>query len=419
MALATGFIFLQTKGVIGIDLTTEELLKYAVDNGMLDLPHIQQSIDMKQREELLKKHPYKIWHGKDNNWHTYLPTETGRIPRRRKDKKDLEDVIINYWKQQEENPTIKEVFSEWNDRRLRLGTISDASHLRYKQIFNQGYAEIADKRIKSTSIEQMSDFLEEQACKLNLSAKAFSSLKTVTRGIFKRAKKRKLISYNIEEAFMELDVTELNFKPTVKEDCFEVFDEEETDKIITYLKDNLDIHNLCILLIFATGIRIGEAVALKHEVFEGNTFRIKRTETRYTDEDGVYHYDIKEFPKTVAGFRTAIIPNGYSWIISKIKSANAFGEFVFTNNGERLHTNTIRSRLSRICKKLNIIHKSPHKIRKTYGTILLDNHVDQRLILDLMGHADIGTTENHYHRNRKKIDACTKILSDIPDFMAK
>jgi len=37
-----------------------ELLKYAVENGIIDLEHVQEEIEMKEREELLKKHPYSI-----------------------------------------------------------------------------------------------------------------------------------------------------------------------------------------------------------------------------------------------------------------------------------------------------------------------------------------------------------------------
>lgn len=65
--------------------------------------------------------------------------------------------------------------------------------------------------------------------------------------------------------------------------------------------------------------------------------------------------------------------------------------------------------------ELERISKSPHKIRKTYGTILLDSGVDNRLILDQMGHASIGTTERHYHRNRRNIDAKQNILNRIDD----
>ena len=82
-------------------------------------------------------------------------------------------------------------------------------------------------------------------------------------------------------------------------------------------------------------------------------------------------------------------------------------------------TNCIRRRRERNCKRLGIYKKSPHKIRKTYGSILLDNKVDQRLVVDIMGHADIACTEGYYHRNRKSQNQKLQIISDIPEFQAK
>ena len=76
----------------------------------------------------------------------------------------------------------------------------------------------------------------------------------------------------------------------------------------------------------------------------------------------------------------------------------------------------MRARLWRICKKLGIYNKSPHKIRKTYGSILLDNHIDNKVIIDQMGHTDILCTEEHYHRNRKSIDVKSQLISSIPEF---
>ena len=91
---------------------------------------------------------------------------------------------------------------------------------------------------------------------------------------------------------------------------------------------------------------------------------------------------------------------------------------MFVNSrGERMTTNCFRARLRRICDKLGIYKKSPHKIRKTYGTILLDNNVDERFVLGQMGHSNVKVTENHYHRNRKSIAKKVEVVSRIPDFL--
>lgn len=78
----------------------------------------------------------------------------------------------------------------------------------------------------------------------NLTAKAFSNLKTVTKGLLKRAKKQKLISFNVEELFQELDASETDFYKVIKEDYEEMFSEEEMPIMIDYLKKNLDTKNI-------------------------------------------------------------------------------------------------------------------------------------------------------------------------------
>ena len=108
-----------------------DILRFIINNGMIDISDVQDSMEAMKREELLKRHPYKIWQGKEGKWYTYLPDEKkGRVQRERNTQREIENLVIRYWKTQEENPKITEVFEEWNDRRLELKKISDATHLR-------------------------------------------------------------------------------------------------------------------------------------------------------------------------------------------------------------------------------------------------------------------------------------------------
>ena len=63
-----------------MELSDMEILQYAVSNGMIDTESLQKSIEMKKKEEYLKKHQYAINKGKDGYWRTYLPD--GRSQRR-------------------------------------------------------------------------------------------------------------------------------------------------------------------------------------------------------------------------------------------------------------------------------------------------------------------------------------------------
>lgn len=402
-----------------ISMSDTELLKYAIENGIIDPAHVQEKIEMQRREELLKMHPYTIWEGNDGKWHTYLPDNKGRVPKKRSSRKEIEDVVIGFWKEKLENPTVKDIYYEWVDDRLARKEISKATYDRYQVDFNKFFGNFGKIRIKEVAEIDIEDFLLNAISEYSLTARSFSNLRTLVYGIFKRAKKKHYISFSITQVTNDMEIAKNSFKKVVKEDYQEVFMEDEEPKVINYLVENQDILNLGILLLFKTGMRVGELVAVKFSDIIGNTIRIRRTETRYKDENGKAVFGIKETPKTEAGIRDVIIPNDFLWIIRKIKVLNPFGEYLLTKDGSRVKTYSIRKRLYSICEKTYIYKKSPHKIRKTYGSILMDNDIDSTLIIGQMGHTDIQCTERHYHRNRKNNDRKADILSSVPELMAR
>ena len=393
-------------------------LNYLVDNGIIDLPNIQSIIEMKKRQELLNNHPYKIWCGSNGKWYTYLPDESkGRVLKKKSTKKDIEDVIIKYQESVMSNPTIEELFDEWNDHRRDISRIAKSSHTRLRQVFDRHFKEFGKRRIASVKENEWIDFLEAQVFEHNLSSKAFASLKSITKGMLKWAKRQGVITYNPELMLTELDLSDNVFTKKIKEDYEEVFDEDETQKMLSYLAGNRDIRNDGITLLFVSGMRVGELVGIKPQDINlnSNTVKIRRTETRFKDGDETI-YTIKEYPKTQAGVREIVIPSSYSWLLKELYVKSMGQEFVFEENGKRLTTLLIRKRIYSICKKTGVYKKSPHKIRATYDTILLDNGVDKRTVKDQMGHSDIAVSEKNYHRNRKSIKNKAVIIDGIADF---
>ena len=123
---------------------------------------------------------------------------------------------------------------------------------------------------------------------------------------------------------------------------------------------------------------------------------------------------MKDFTKTEAGSRDIILPPTAEWTIRKILELNPRGEYLFMNNGKRIRENTFNKRLSTVCDNLKIPHRSTHKVRKTYGTTLLDNNVDDSFVAEQMGHTDVTTTRklyyysNHVYRSGdiQSVDGC-------------
>ena len=402
-----------------------DILQYALENGIINLSHIQEQIEMNKREEILKEYRDNMWKASDGYWKIRMTyDESGQKKMfKRKSKQDLEDLIVKTHREKVENPTISVIFNEWAQRKVDLNKISIQTYQRYKQDFNRFFKELGKQKIRSLEPEDISNFLEEQISEHNLSAKGFSNLKTITRGTLKWAKRNKLIDWNVQELFYDLDVTDKSFKKTVKEDSEEVFDDMEMDRVIEYLKENPDIINLGLLLMFVTGLRVGELAALKWDDWiynkdnqSASIIKVRRTEIRhFKNHKGIF--EVKDFPKTEAGVRNVVIPQNCTWILQKLRTMSTFCEYMFWKDGQRINTYTFRNRLRTVCKNTNCIQKSPHKIRKTYCTILLDHSIDNQMVISQMGHTNISCSENYYHRDRKDLAKKQKIMDSIDEFM--
>ena len=59
--------------VMGIGSNEQEMLNFAIKNGIIDLPHLQDQVEMMKNTEILQNHQYKIWQGNNQKWYTYLP----------------------------------------------------------------------------------------------------------------------------------------------------------------------------------------------------------------------------------------------------------------------------------------------------------------------------------------------------------
>ena len=101
-------------------MSDAELLKYAIENGMIDTAYVQDMIEMQKRKEILEKHPYKIWKGKDEFWRTYIPDGDGRKLIKRKELSDLEDIVIDSLNANRCD-TFKERFQVWIERQKKCG----------------------------------------------------------------------------------------------------------------------------------------------------------------------------------------------------------------------------------------------------------------------------------------------------------
>lgn len=388
-------------------MTDEQILNYLKRSDIIDLSTIEQEIEMREKKKYLDMHQYEVWQGKDGAWGTYLPDkERGRRLIKRTKKDDLEAIIIQYYQDEIDNPCFEEVFQKWVDEKYEYGDICKGTYDRYTNDFKRYFSSTKFRkyRIKLITENDIEIHIRTTIREKNLSRKAYSNMRTLIMGSFKYAKKHKYTEISITSFFKDLELSRKVFKYEPKDPSTQVYLEDEIPKVLQWLKDHPSPINLGIVLCFETGLRTGELAALKPEDIEGDVLHVQRQEIKYKLESGKQAHEVVEYTKTEAGNRYIYLPKSAINIIRQIRLMNPFGEYLIMENGKRALTTSFPYRLRKACAECNVPFKSMHKIRKTYGTTLIDNDVDDSLIMSQMGHANISTTREYYYYANKNSD---------------
>ena len=120
------------------NFSEKDLLNYALSNGMIDLNTIQKQIEMNERKKYLEMHEYEVFLGSDGSYHTSVPDNTKKNNRRaikRKTKESIEDALVEYYKKAENEPTYKDLFERWIEKKLKYGEITKQTADRYETDF--------------------------------------------------------------------------------------------------------------------------------------------------------------------------------------------------------------------------------------------------------------------------------------------
>ncbi len=206
---------------------------------------------------------------------------------------------------------------------------------------------------------------------------------------------RSFYKFLILEKYIEKTPTEFIDLPKIKKTLPNVLSIEEVDKLLDItLKDNFSYRNKAMLeLLYATGLRVSELVNLKLE-----------------------DIDLEEcFIRTIGkGNKERIIPIGEialnylkeyiiyyrSSLLKKEKN-----DYLFLNNhGKRMTRQGFFIIIKKIAdeKKINK-DISPHTLRHSFATHLLEHGADLRSIGELLGHSSVQTTEIYTHISNEKL----------------
>ena len=208
---------------------------------------------------------------------------------------------------------------------------------------------------------------------------------------------RNFFDYLIFEDYRNENPTDLLEAPKIGRKLPDTLSEKEINEIISQIdlsKPEGERNRAMIETLYSCGLRVTEMIQLKISdlFFEEGFIRVigKGNKQRFVP---INSYMIK------------LIENYKNLIRSGIKIQKGYEDTLFLNRrGKQISRNMVFIILKELTQKAGI-HKtvSPHTLRHSFATHLLENGADLRAIQQMLGHESITTTEIYMHLDKSHL----------------
>lgn len=256
----------------------------------------------------------------------------------------------------------------------------------YKEDLKQYLAFVKEEGIADTTeitYSNIDDFMNEQA-----ESKASSSLTRMAAAIH---------SFHHYLAFMhnEKDPS-LNLQVHRNEKRLPIYcSKEEIDRLMGSFDDTMPSQladHAMLEMIYACGLRISEAVNM-----EVNRVDLESEKVRVLGKGN------KERIVPIASGSCAVLKKYFTTVRPLFVKGSS--PYFFVNHfGRPYNARYIQRLLHQKCLELGFTkHITPHKLRHSYATHMMMGGADLRSIQEMLGHADLATTEIYTHVQNKQI----------------
>ena len=158
----------------------------------------------------------------------------------------------------------------------------------------------------------------------------------------------------------------------------EVLSHQDCMKIINAIEH--PVYRGCLRMMYSCGLRLGEAVKIQ-----------------------TCHIDKPTSNLTIIGKRNyqrlVPIPPTTLQSLRQLWSTHKHKQYLFPNRQGKTYVSdsTVRVAFKQACLSVGIKDATPHVLRHSFATRLLENGVDTRIVQMLLGHASIRSTEIYTH----------------------
>jgi integrase/recombinase XerD len=195
------------------------------------------------------------------------------------------------------------------------------------------------------------------------------------------------------EGILQQNISQFLASPKVWQNIPDVLSLDEVEKLLRAPNPVIESGALAkavIELLYASGLRVSELTAIDLYDLGADAVKVKGKGN-------------KERVVPVGKVALAAVDHYLLHFRSQYDSEKEKALFV-SSRGKRLNRITVWSLIKKNAELAGIeknVH--PHTLRHSFATHLLDNGADLRIIQEMMGHADISSTDRYMHVSRSKI----------------
>lgn len=143
---------------------------------------------------------------------------------------------------------------------------------------------------------------------------------------------------------------------------------------------------LIIEMFYATGMRLSELIGLDDACVDFSASLIKVTGKRNKQRLIPFGEELKKTMVDYVNLRNEVVP------------VRQDGAFFVRKTGERLYRGMVECIVKRNLSKVTTVKKrSPHVLRHTFATVMLNHDAELGAIKELLGHESLATTEIYTH----------------------
>ena len=260
--------------------------------------------------------------------------------------------------------------------------LSDETIKNYRYDLNKFISFLKNKNIKDVTIKDIENYL------VFLDK---NSSKTISRNI---TSINNFFIFLIKEGKLKKNPCEFIDRPKLNKTLPNTLSIEEVEILLDItLKTNYDYRNKAMLeLLYGSGLRISELINLttRDIDFENAVIRCfgKGSKERIVPMNDYVIYFLKEYLE-----------------VRPFMQKNKKSDYLFLNNhGNKMTRQGFWKNLQKILKEKGITKNvTPHTLRHSFATHLLNGGADLRSIQMLLGHSDISTTKIYTHISHEKV----------------